>query len=78
MTSLVPSRFEQLNQRYNKICYINEQNSLVNINVIGINFQPSLFKQTIGEFLEFVIYISLRALEKAKNIILKHMIFIFI
>ena len=67
MTSLVPSRFEQLNQRYNKICYINEQNSLVNINVIGINFQPSLFKQTIGEFLEFVIYISLRALEKAKK-----------
>ena len=67
MTSLVPSRFEELNQRYNKICYINTENSLVNINVIGRNFKPSLFKETIGEFLEFVIYISFRALEKAKQ-----------
>ncbi len=67
MTYLVPSRFEQLNQIYNKICYINEQNSIVNINVIGYNFNPSLLKTTIGEFLEFVIYISFRAIEKAKK-----------
>jgi len=67
MTSLVPSRFEQLNQRYNKICYLNEENSLVNINVIGCNFHPSLFKSNIGEFLEFVIYISFRALDRAKK-----------
>ena len=67
MTSLVPSRFEQLNQQFDKICYLNEQNSLVNINVVGCNFKPSLLKKTIGEFLEFVIYISLRALERAKR-----------
>jgi hypothetical protein len=67
MTSLVPSRFEELNQRYNKICYLNEENSLVNINVIGCNFRPSLFKSNIGEFLEFVIYISFKALERAKR-----------
>tara|TARA_A100001015_G_C15035798_1_gene736154 strand:+ start:3504 stop:3935 length:432 start_codon:yes stop_codon:yes gene_type:complete len=67
MTSLVPTRFEQLNQRFNKICYINEENSLVNINIIGVNFYPSRLRETIGEFLEFVIYISLRSLEKAKK-----------
>ena len=68
MTSiLIPSRFEELNQKFNKICYINEENSLVNINIIGANFYPSKLKETIGEFLEFVIYISLRALEKSKK-----------
>lgn len=67
MTSLVPSRFEQLNQQYNKLGYINEQNSIVNINIIGCNFKPSLLKNTIGEFLEFVIYLSFRALDKAKK-----------
>ena len=67
MTSLVPTRFEQLNQRFNKICYLNEENSLVNINIIGENFYPSQLKETIGEFLEFIIYMSLKALEKAKR-----------